>query len=270
MPRFIAQPGSSGIISPMDSINLLDAFGLAWLLAHVILGWHYGLARQVSASAAVIGGFLVAHQWCTEVSAWLTQTLDMSFPLQHIVVFLGLVGMGYGLITLLIFPFKKLIEADPSPLSMPNRILGGVASGIVATVMIYTLVSSLTWVNERFDGKVAHWFDDYQESVLVTFVEEHNAFDFLRLHEQSLLRIVANRTSSEESSYNMASLTGQKDDPFSALMDGAKELLDEHILDLIREQAWSELFQQEEVVLFLESDVATQAIAQNTQFLKNR
>jgi uncharacterized membrane protein required for colicin V production len=254
----------------MDSINFLDAFGLAWLLAHVILGWHYGFARQISTAAAVVGGFLVAHQGCTEVSAWLTQTFDISFPLQHIVVFLGLVGIGYGLITLLTYPFRKLIEADPSPLSMPNRILGGVTSGIVATVMIYTLVSSLTWVNERFDGKVAHWFDDYQESVLVTFVEENNAFDFLRLHEQSLLRIVANRSDLDESSDNIASINSQEDDTFSALVNGAKVLLDEHILQLIREQAWSELFQQEEVVLFLESDVATQAIAKNMQFKRSR
>jgi len=254
----------------MDSINILDAFGLAWLLAHAILGWHYGLARQVSATAAVIGGFLIAHQWCTDVSAWLTQTFDISFPLQHIVVFLGVMGVGYGLISLLIYPFRKLMEAKPSPLSMPNRILGGVTSGVVATVMIYTLVSSLTWVNERFDGKVAHWFDDYQESVLVTFVEENNAFDFLRLHEQSLLRIVANRTSSDLNPDNNTSPGSQGDDPFSALMDGAKDLLDEHILQLVREQAWPELFQQEEVVLFLESDVATQAIAKKMQIQRSR
>ena len=254
----------------MDAINLFDAFGAAWLLAHILLGWHYGFARQVATSGAIVGGFIVAHQFCTEVSAWFTSSFDLTLPLQHILCFLCLVGIGYALASLLLYPFRKLIEAKESPLSTPNRIMGGVSSGIVATIMIYTLMSSLTWVNERFEGKIAEWMSDYDQSHLVSFVEDNNAFDFLRLHEQSLLRIVAtgsistdeipgNEQDSSPSLFNEASI--------EALMGSAQEYLNDHILQLIRTQSWSELFNREEVVLFLESHPASIAIARNNGLL---
>lgn len=215
-----------------------------------------------------MGGFIIAHQFCTEVSSWLTISFDVTLPLQHILCFLCLVGVGYALVSLLLSPFRKLIEAKESPLSTPNRIIGGVSSGIVATIMIYTLMSSLTWVNERFEGKISEWLSDYDHSHLVAFVEDNNAFDFLRLHEQSLLRIVATRSIStaEPTGYEQGSTESFFDeDSFGALMGSAQEYLNDQILQLIRTQSWSELFSREEVVLFLESHPASVAIARNSE-----
>ena len=240
----------------MEVYNLVDIGAALWITAHLLLGWHYGLARQVTSIGSIGFGLYLGYRFNPELTPHLVQALGGDVPFANTIAFFAITVATYIGIRGVAYPFRKLIEAKESPLSSPNRIMGSVVGTMIACLVLYLGLSAITAVNSRFGGPLADWSTHYSESRAVQFARSHNALELLHLHEMSLLRLIAKGTfpSIPEDSADSPQL-------WDTLLSEAEDLLNPDTIGLIQAGKWWSIYQEDKVLFFLESESAREWIA---------